>query len=276
MREAVAPPAMIEVVMIEVAMTPVTTEPAIDIHVRAVYVRAVSGRVTNGLRASGQAKADAGQQQDQYRSRQYSPAIHRAPLLHPVVYVDVARAVAGSVGQYAFACHLLVVRRDRARLDVRSTGGALERRLQTATDQTDRRGGIAADAMELAVGSSLERHNMGWTVWRDDRYRPCHRVAIRTRDLAHHIIRRRLAGWQSGLRPVPVPPADERAALSPPGTGGQRDTKSHDDCGPSNSSHCALPFSKRVKRLLTLSSFSFEMTTLDTCATDAKDLRKNS
>src|SRR5438094_255340 len=274
MREARAPPAMIKVVMIEVAMTPATTEPAIDIHVRAVYVRAVSGRVTNGLRASGQAKADAAQQQDQYRSRQYSPTIHRCPLLHPVVYVDVARGVAGSVGQYAFAPHLLVVRRDRARLDVRSTGGALERRLQTATDQTDRRGRIAADAMELAVGSSLERHNMGLTVWRDDRYRPCHRV-IRTRDLAHHIIRRRLAGWQSGLRPVPVPPADEGAALCPCGTGGQRDTKSHDDCGPPNSSHCASPFSKRVKRLLTLSSFSLEMTTVDTCATDAKDLRKN-
>src|SRR2546422_10880701 len=112
--------------------------------------------------------------------------------------------LAGSVGQYALACHLLVVRRDRARLDVRSTGGALERRLQTATDQTDRRGRIAADAMELAVGSSLERHNMGLTVRRDDRYGPCHRVAVRTRDLAHQIIRRRLAGWQSGLRPVPV------------------------------------------------------------------------
>src|SRR5437016_1052726 len=71
------------------------------------------------------------------------------PLLHPVVYVDVARAVAGSVGQYAFACHLLVIRRDRARLDVRSTGGALERRLQTATDQTDRGCRIAADAKGL-------------------------------------------------------------------------------------------------------------------------------
>src|SRR5438445_8066365 len=199
------------------------------------------------------------------------------PLLHPVVYVDVARAVAGSVGQYAFARHLLVVRRDRARLDVRSTGGALERRLQTATDQTDRRGRIAADAMELAVGSSLERHNMGLTVWRDDRYGPCHRVAIRTRDLAHQIIRRRLAGWQSGLRPVPVPPADERAALSPPGTGGQRDTKSHDDCGPSNSSHCALPLLQACEETpyAELVLF-FEMTTLDTCATDAKDLRKNS
>src|SRR2546425_893830 len=266
MRKAVAPPAMIKVAMIP------ATEPAIDVYVRAVNV----GPVSNGLPARGQAKTDADQQQHQYCSRQYSPAIHRCPLLHPVVYVDVARAAAGSVGQYAFACHFLVVRRDRARLDVRSTGGALERRLQTATDQTDRRGRIAADAMELAVGSSLERHNMGWTVWRDDRYRPCHRVAIRTRDLAHHIIRRRLAGWQSGLRPVPVPPADERAALSPSGTGGQRDTKSHDDCGPSNSSHCALPFSKRVKRLLTVSSFSFVMTTLDTCATDAKDLRKNS
>src|SRR5438093_8537325 len=241
MREAVAPPAMIEVVMIEVAMTPATTEPAIDIHVRAVYVRAVSGRVTNGLRASGQAKADAGQQQDQYRSRQYSPTIHRGPLLHPVVYVDVARGVAGSVGQYAFACHLLVVRRDRARLDVRSSGGALERRLQTATDQTDRRGRVAADAMGLAVGSTRERHNMGLTVWRHDPHRPCHRVTIRTRDLAHDIVRRRFAGWQSGLRPVPVPPADERAALCPRGTGGQRDTKAHDHWGPSNSRHLRPP-----------------------------------
>src|SRR3989442_9680203 len=156
MREAVAPPAMIEVVMIEVAMTPATTEPAIDIHVRAVYVRAVSGRVTNGLRASGQAKADAGQQQDQYRSRQYSPTIHRCPPLHPVVYVDVARAVAGSVGQYAFACHLLVVRRDRARLDVRSTGGDLQRRLQTASHPTERPGPIPACDMELALGSRLQ------------------------------------------------------------------------------------------------------------------------
>src|SRR5438552_4169415 len=265
MRKAVAPPTMIKVAMIP------ATEPAIDVYVRAVNV----GPVSNGLPASGQARTDADQQQHQYCSRQYSPTIHRCPLLHPVVYVDVGRGVAGSVGQYAFACHLPVVRRDRARLDVRSTGGALERRLQTTTDQKDRRGRIAADAMGLAVGSSLERHNMGLTVWHDDRYRPCHRVAIRTRDLAHDIIRRRLAGWQSGLRPVPVPPADEGAALCPCGTGGQRDTKSHDDCGPPNSSHCASPFSKRVKRLLTLSSFSLEMTTVDTCATDAKDLRKN-
>src|SRR5438309_10530349 len=86
------------------------------------------------------------------------------PLLHTVVYVDVARAAAGSVGQYAFACHFLVVRRDRARLDVRSTGGALERRLQTATDQPDRGRRIAADAMGLAVRSSGERHNMGLIV----------------------------------------------------------------------------------------------------------------
>src|SRR2546422_1717051 len=267
---------MIEVAMIEVVMSPATTDPAIDVYVGAVNVRAVTnGPVTNGLPASRQTKTDADQQEHQYRSR--SPTIHRCPLLHPVVYVDVARAVAGSVGKYAFACHLLVARRDRARRDVRSTGGALDRRLQTAPDQTDRRGRIAADAMDLAVGSRLERHNMGWTVWRDDRYRPCHRVAIRTRDLAHHIIRRRLAGWQSGLRPVPVPPADERAALSPPGTGGQRDTKSHDDRGPSNSSHCALPLLQACEETpyAELVLF-FEMTTLDTCATDAKDLRKNS
>src|SRR6266480_4038494 len=238
MRKAVAPPAMIKVAMIEVVMLP-ATEPAIDVYVRAVNV----GPVSDGPPASGQARTDADQQQHQYCSRQYSPTIHRCPLLHPVVYVDVGRGVAGSVGQYAFACHLPVVRRDRARLDVRSTGGALERRLQTTTDQKDRRGRIAADAMGLAVGSSLERHNMGLTVWHDDRYRPCHRVAIRTRDLAHDIIRRRLAGWQSGLRPVPVPPADEGAALCPCGTGGQRETKSHDDCGPPNSSHCASPFS---------------------------------
>src|SRR5207253_5132777 len=122
------------------------------------YVRAVTvGPVSHGLHARGQAKTDADQQQHQYCARQYSPTIHRCPPLHPVVYVDVARAVAGSVGQYAFGRHLLVVRRDRARLDVPSTGGALERRLQTATDQTDRRGRIAADAMELAVGSSLDR-----------------------------------------------------------------------------------------------------------------------
>src|SRR5438876_518112 len=171
----------------------------------------------------------------------YPPTIHRCPLLHPVVYIDVARGVAGSVGQYAFACHLLVVRRDRARLDVRSSGGALERRLQIATEQTDRRGRIAADAMGLAVGSTRERHDMGLTVWRHDRHRPCHRVAIRTRDLAHDIVRRRLAGWQSGLRPVPVPPADERAALCPRGTGGQRDTKAHDHRGPSNSRHLRPP-----------------------------------
>src|SRR3989442_8410195 len=231
MRKAVAPPAMIKVAMIP------TTEPAIDVYVRAVNV----GPVSNGLHARGQAKTDADQQQHQYCSRQYSPTIHRCPLLHPVVYVDVAGGVAGPVGQYAFARHLLVVRRDRARLDIRSTGGALERRLQTAIDQTDRRGRIAADAMELAVGSTLERHDMGLTVWRHDRHRPCHRVAIRTRDLAHDIVRRRFAGWQSGLRPVPVPPADERVALCPRGTGGQRDTKTHDHCGPSNSSHFRPP-----------------------------------
>src|SRR5438309_5862898 len=231
MRKAVAPPAMIKVAMIP------ATEPAIDVYVRAVNV----GPVSNGLPARGQAKTDADQHQHQYGARQYSPAIHRCPLLHPVVYVNVARAVAGSVGQYAFACHLVVIRRDRARLDVRSTGGALERRLQTATDQTDRGCRIAAEAMGLPVGSSCERHNMRPTVWCDDRYRPGHRVAIRTRDLAHDISRRRLAGWQSGLRPVPMPPADEGAALCPCGTGGQRDTKSDDDCGPPNSSHGVPP-----------------------------------
>src|SRR6267378_936364 len=171
MRKAVAPPAMIKVAMIKVVVTE-ATEPAIDVYVRAVYVRAITS-VTNGLRASGQAEPDADQQQHQYCSRQHSATIHHCPLLHPVVYVDVARRVAGSVGQYAFACHRLVVRRDRARLDVRSAGGALERRLQTATDQTDRRRRIAADAMGLAIGSSLERHHMGLTVRRDDRHRPC-------------------------------------------------------------------------------------------------------
>src|SRR5436190_13676154 len=174
MRKAVAPPAMIKVAMIP------ATEPAIDVYVRAVNV----GPVSNGLPARGQAKTDADQQQHQCCSRQYSPTIHRCPLLHPVVYVDVARAVAGSVGQYAFACHLLLILRDRARLDVRSTGGALERRLQATSDQTDRGCRVAADAMGLAVGSGWERHNMGLTVWCDDRYRPCHRVAIPTRDLA--------------------------------------------------------------------------------------------
>src|SRR2546422_11539483 len=134
MRKAVAPPAMIKVAMIEVVMTPATIEPAIDVYVRAVHV----GPVTNGLPASGQAKTDADQQEHQYCSRQYSPTIHRCPLLHPVVYVDVAGGVAGPVCQYAFARHPLVVRRDRARLDIRSTGGALGRRLQNAIDQTER------------------------------------------------------------------------------------------------------------------------------------------
>src|SRR6267143_1854976 len=242
MRKAVAPPAMIKVAMIEVAMTPATTEPAIGVYVRAVNVRAVTnGPVTNGLPASRQAETDADQQEHQHCSRHYSPTIHRCPLLPPVVYVDVARGVAGSVGQYAFACHLLVVRRDRARLDIRSTGGALERRLQTATDQTDRGGRIAADALGLAVGSALERHNMGLTVWRHDRHRPCHRVAIRTRDLAHDIVRRRLAGWQSGLPPVPVPPADERVSRVPRGTAAQRDKKALDHCGPPNPSKVRPP-----------------------------------
>src|SRR5882762_4310811 len=157
MRKAVAPPAMIKVAMIKVVVTE-ATEPAIDVYVRAVYVRAITG-VTNGLRASGQAEPDADQQQHQYCSRQHSATIHHCPLLHPVVYVDVARRVAGSVGQYAFACHLLVVRRDRARLDVRSAGGALERRLQTAADQTDRRGRVAADAMRSEEHTSeLQSH----------------------------------------------------------------------------------------------------------------------
>src|SRR5437016_5645640 len=121
MREAVTPPAMIEVAVIKVATTK-TTEPAVDVHVRAIHFRAVYvgavPSITNGLRASGQAKTDANQQQHQDCSRHYSATIHGCPLLHPVIYIDVARAVAGSVGQYAFACHLLVVRRDRARLDV--------------------------------------------------------------------------------------------------------------------------------------------------------------
>src|SRR5437899_9460475 len=169
MRKAVAPPAMIKVAMIP------ATEPAIDVYVRAVNV----GPVSNGLPARGQAKTDADQHQHQYGARQYSPAIHRCPLLHPVVYVDVARAVAGSVGQYALACHLLVVRRDRARLDVRSTGGALERRLHTATDQPERGRRLAAYAMGLAVGPSGERHNMGPTGRWDRPYRPCPQACIR-------------------------------------------------------------------------------------------------
>src|SRR6266446_2280088 len=253
MRKAVAPPAMIKVAMIEVAMTQATTEPAIDVYVRAVNVGPVtSGPVANGLPASGQAKTDADQHQHEYCSRQYSPTTHRCPFLHPVVYIDVARAVAGSVGQYALACHLLVVRRDSALLGVRSTGRAFERHLQSVSGQTDRRGRIAAEAMRLAVGCRVERHDMGLIVWRDDRHRPCH-GAIRSRDVAHEIVRRRLAGWQSGLCPVPVPPADERAALCPDGTGGQRDTESHDDCGTPNSNHCVPPASPSVvKKFLTL------------------------
>src|SRR5438093_13776478 len=110
MRKAVAPSAMIKVAMIEVAMPPATTEPAIDVNVRAVNVGPVTnGPVTNGLSASGQTQTDADQQQHQYCSRQNSPTLHCCPLLHPVVYVDVVLAVAGFVGQYALACHLLFV-----------------------------------------------------------------------------------------------------------------------------------------------------------------------
>src|SRR2546426_10898895 len=154
MRKAVAPPAMIKVAMIP------ATEPAIDVYVRAVNV----GPVSNGLPARGQAKTDADQHQHQYGARQYSPAIHRCPLLHPVVYVDVARAVAGSVGQYALACHLLVVRRDRARLDVRSTGGAPERPLQTATDHPDQAGRFAAAAMGVPLCASGGGQQQGLAV----------------------------------------------------------------------------------------------------------------
>src|SRR3989449_9546968 len=81
--------------------------------------------------------------------------------------------LAGSVGQYALACHLLVVRRDRARLDVRSTGGALERRLQTATDHPGRGGRIAADSVGTPVRSSRERHNIGVAGWLVARLPPC-------------------------------------------------------------------------------------------------------
>jgi hypothetical protein len=72
--KAVAPPTMIPVVlMIPVVITP-ATDPAV-----AVYVIAITRRsVTNGLRASGQAKTDADQQQ-QYHSRPNSAAIHRYP-----------------------------------------------------------------------------------------------------------------------------------------------------------------------------------------------------
>src|SRR5256886_9952961 len=168
MRKAVAPPAMIKVAMIP------ATEPAIDVYVRAVNV----GPVSNGLPGRGPARTDADQQQHQYCSRQFSPTIHRCPLLHPVVYVDVGRGVAGSVGQYAFACHLPVVRRDRARLDVRSTGGALERRLQTTTDQKDRRGRIAADAMGPPPRPRPQRPNIGVTLRPDQPFPPIHPSSI--------------------------------------------------------------------------------------------------
>src|SRR3989454_12319918 len=101
MRKAGPPPAMIKVAMIP------ATEPAIDVYVRAVNV----GPVSNGLPASGQAKTDADQEQHQYRSRHYSPTLHRCPPLDPVVCVDVQHAAASSGGQYAFACRLLVSRR---------------------------------------------------------------------------------------------------------------------------------------------------------------------
>jgi len=61
------------VLMIPVVITP-ATDPAV-----AVYVIAIARRsVTKGLRASGQAKTDADQQQ-QYHSRPNSAAIHRYP-----------------------------------------------------------------------------------------------------------------------------------------------------------------------------------------------------
>ena len=76
-RKAVAPPTMIPVgIMIPVVITP-ATDPAIAVYVIAITRR----RVTNGLRASGQAKTDADQQQ-QYHSRPYSAATHRATLFH--------------------------------------------------------------------------------------------------------------------------------------------------------------------------------------------------
>jgi hypothetical protein len=57
-------------------------------------------------------------------------------------------------------------------------------------------------------------------------------------------------GRQSGLRPVPVPPADERAALCPHG----------DDCGAPNSNHCVPPASPSVvKKFLTLLPFGTSM-----------------
>src|SRR3989442_9873937 len=71
--------------------------------------------------------------------------------LHPVEDVNVVHGPPVSVGQHASARHLLLVRGDGADLDVGLAGRASERRLQGVTGQSERRRGVAAEGMELAV-----------------------------------------------------------------------------------------------------------------------------
>src|SRR5258707_11070360 len=61
--------------------------------------------------------------------------------------------------------------------------------------------------------------------------------AIRAGNLGRDVVRHRLAWGHRGLRPIPVPPANEGTVFRPSGTGRQHDTKSDDYFASSKCTH---------------------------------------
>src|SRR5271169_901022 len=128
--ESVAPVTRGPVPIVAVAMIPamVPAAPAVIVIIERVIDRIVEcvrrSAIIRLRRASGQEKTDA--DQDWYRLRHYSAAIHRRLHsyevrrfivigdLHLVVDVHVVRCVAFSVAQDACTSHLLLVRREGA------------------------------------------------------------------------------------------------------------------------------------------------------------------
>src|SRR5262245_49335187 len=169
------PAAMIPVAMIP-AMVPAT--PAAISKIERTIDRIVGISVvdvtTRLYRASGQGKPD--DNQEQYSHRHYAAALHRnlrsllhiactVPMvaighLHPVVDVHVVHCPAVSLGQYASTNHLLLVRREGARMGVQLAGWAFERRLKRVTGQAERRCRLAADGIKLPVSHRVKCLNI--------------------------------------------------------------------------------------------------------------------
>src|SRR2546426_3997467 len=193
-RETVAPAAMIPVAMIP-AMVPAA--PAAIIKIERTIDRIVGVSVvdvtTSLRRASGQGQTH--DDQEQYSPRHDSAAFHRSLRfllhiactrthvaighLHPVVDVHVVHCSAVSLGQYASTSHLLVVRREGARMGVRLAGWAFERHLKRVTGQAERRSSLAADGIKLTIGHSVECLNMWSVLCGEDSDRPFHVTVIR-------------------------------------------------------------------------------------------------